>query len=582
MSTDYTPESLKDVSNKEIMKIKGLDMYSRFYLVCMKYGKNVLPDADIKGGKLVYKGGALNLLNRSFFTVEAVSVLKGEKDILKVEGIYRKRFLDTEFPLFALDGAGNRYEPEITPYPKKDVSWTDGSMIAEAAAYTFLFPLSEKWKFYVSFGGQEILLDPSFHECTGLTRDFGYSCVSADGYILSYEDRTLSAGPESEECLAGSNERFLESIAEAEADEDLKKKWRNALKIRGMVKEADLKDRAAFISTRSSEKLMGNMEHVYDKVKSDKVSFFRFRMQEDQDAVLKCAEIMYTSRVIVTDDYLFLLRNFGKAKGQKVVQLWHATGALKGFGQKGTAFHPSVDARYHKDYDLVTVSSEYEREMFAEAFNIGVDKVQATGIARTDELFDQKNREEIPGRIYERYGILKDKEVIVYAPTFREISGKGKSEFDPELDFRKLSESLNDDQIFVICPHPVMTEPVLKEKLDNVIEIRDISTAEMMYIADLLITDYSSVAIEFSAFNKPMLFYCYDFDRYERGVFMDYERELPGKVIKKQDELIDSISCRKYQVTEKTEEFRMKYLGACDGRSSERIASMIDAMVTEH
>ena len=589
-SSDFTKEYLENLTNKEIMKIEGLDQFSRLYLVCVKYGKNILKDATLKSSKLIFKGASLSLHNKQLFKIEIIERSEDE-NVMIVEATARGSFLDTEFAYYASASDGGKIIPEVFPYEKTEIMLEDGKMISKGISLRFELPVARnhiqsEYSFFVSIDENDYLLDPVFDESTGVTSDISDSFAEIGNNVIRYSNRALQIADNNEQNIQNAKAAFLSNIEEVKKEDsqkrqDLAVKWENMLKIRDIVNAAELKNRVAFISTRSSDRLMGNMQHVFDHVKAEKVAFYRAGMQSDPDAVLECAELMYTSKVIVTDDYLFLLRNFGKAKGQKVVQLWHATGALKGFGQQGSKFYPKVDAKYHKDYDLVTVAAEGERKTFAWAMKIDVDKVRATGIARTDELFDDERRKAIPAVIYKKYPQLRGKEVVVYAPTFRELPGRGKNLFEPELDFRRLSSALNEDQILVICPHPVMTEPILKEHFDNIIEVRDIITADMMYVTDLLITDYSSVAIEFSVFDKPMIFYCYDLDTYERGVFMDYENELPGKVITEQEDLIHCIKMRSYEdnAHEKIAAFRDKYLGACDGHSSERIASIIDKMV---
>ena len=571
-------EMLSDMTNKEIMKSDGLDQYSKLYLVSLKYFKNVLNDAVLKESKLVFKGAALNFNNAHFMKVTSLGT-NGKNTIIK--GFICSEVLGLGFSLFIKDDAGNRYEPEIRRYEQKDVTGLKGETISKGNLFAFNLP-DGNYRFFLTIhggtaDGAEVQLDPSFEESTGLTRDVSFSCAAFGDKMASYSDSALRIEQYEGEPFCRYMQRFTEAVDAAEK-EAVRIKWKNDLRIREMVEDAKLADRICFISTRSDNCLQGNMKAVYDQVKSDKTVFARTHLKQDPEATLEAAKLMYSSKVVVTDDYLFLLRNYGKAAGQKVVQLWHATGSFKKFGQDGTSFYPDVDARYHKDYDCVTVSSEDVRGVYAGAFNIDESKIFAAGVARTDEFFDDVHQNRVCSEIQSAHPELAGKKVIVYAPTFRTLQGRDRSIFRPDIDFDELSEALGDGQIMAICPHPVMTEPILDKEYDNIIEVRDFSTNDMMYAADLLITDYSSVIFEFSLLGKPMLFYCYDFDEYDRDFYLDYEHDLPGDVVKTKDELCRIIEAGEYKADSRMSAFREKYMGACDGHSTERIAGMIDKM----
>lgn len=103
------------------------------------------------------------------------------------------------------------------------------------------------------------------------------------------------------------------------------------------------------------------------------------------------------------------------------MQLWHACGAFKTFGltrmgKQGGAPQTSMN---HRNYDLVPVSSDTVRDIYAEAFGISGSKVQALGVPRTDLLFDWDYEEKKREELYGKYPILKENRVILFAPTFR-------------------------------------------------------------------------------------------------------------------------------------------------------------------
>lgn len=102
------------------------------------------------------------------------------------------------------------------------------------------------------------------------------------------------------------------------------------------------------------------------------------------------------------------------------------------------------------------------------------------------------------------------------------------------------------------------------------------TSEELLPVADVLITDYSSVIFDFLLYRKPVVRFAPDLDEYEnaRGFYMDYRR-LPGTLVTDGSLLCESVQ-REYahcdrEVIERTVE---EYLGACDGHATERILEL--------
>lgn len=236
-----------------------------------------------------------------------------------------------------------------------------------------------------------------------------------------------------------------------------------------------------------------------------------------------------------------------------------------------------TDNATHAQYNLVTVSSESIRSIYADAFNIDIQKVKSLGCPRTDYFFDPDWIHKTKESIYKVYPEWRNKKIILYAPTFRDVNGD-RSEFHPELDFKELSEKLLPDQIFVVCPHPVMKNNIVDGEYDNIRVIREFSTNDMMHVSHVLITDYSSVIFEYALLNKPIAFFCYDLVNYNRGFYLNYPDDLPGNVYETQEELVQFICDEdRHIITERHTRFVERYMSACDGHSCERIAGLINS-----
>ena len=98
-----------------------------------------------------------------------------------------------------------------------------------------------------------------------------------------------------------------------------------------------------------------------------------------------------------------------------------------------------------------------------------------------------------------------------------------------------------------------------------------------MLLADILITDYSSIMIEYSALNKPTVFFTYDLDEYlanERGFYYDFKTTVPGPIVYTSDDLIDIIKNNKFDRS-KISDFVKSQFDEIDGHSSERIVDYL-------
>lgn len=337
-----------------------------------------------------------------------------------------------------------------------------------------------------------------------------------------------------------------------------------------------LKNQVLFVSPRADGHLEGNAKALYPFIKGKKIICAK-RLPHNPQTALEMTEAILTSKVIVTDDYVKYLRYFPLRPEQRVIQLWHACGAFKKFGQRGTNLSLPEDRATHAQYNLVCVSGENLRSIYADAFDINYNKVKALGCPRTDDYFNKHLINKTKRKIYFRHPSLIGKSVLVYAPTFRDV-GCDRSEFHPELDFDRLSKELLPNQVLLICPHPVMKNDILPKKYKNIRVMRDFSTNDYMLISDMLITDYSSVIFEYALLRKPIAFFCYDLPTYDRGFYLNYPEDLPGDVYTNQEELTDYLTHpEKHILTNKMNSFVDKYMSACDGHSCERIANLINS-----
>lgn len=341
-------------------------------------------------------------------------------------------------------------------------------------------------------------------------------------------------------------------------------------------KNLPVKDQVLFFSIRKDKVLEGNAKALYPYINGKKKIIAKM-LPHNKRQIKKMIKELATSKVIITDDYVKYLRYFPLKENQRFIQLWHACGAFKMFGKRGTNMAMKTDMATHAQYNLVCVSGKEVRPIYADAFDVRLRKVRDIGVPRTDDFFNDNLIEETKAKVYAKYPEFKNKKIVIYAPTFRDTR-LGRDVFKPEIDFEKLSKNMPDDQMFVICPHPVMKNNIVEETFDNIKVVRDFSTNDMMLVSDMLVTDYSSVIFEYALLNKPIAFFCYDLDNYDRGFYLKYPDDLPGDVYQTQEELEKFLNDKSLQqISDKHKNFVESYMSGCDGKSAERIANLVNS-----
>lgn len=342
----------------------------------------------------------------------------------------------------------------------------------------------------------------------------------------------------------------------------------------------------------------GNMEFVRDHLPDDFKPIYDFkedrRDKRGSHQFVDLVRKMTTSGYIILEDYFTYTNYLRVRKGQQICQLWHGAGAFKKFGfsreanTEGIKIHPG-----YKKYAKAIVSADAIRKDYAEAFRISIDKVQATGIPRTDIFFDAKYIKDVREGIYEDYPLLKQRKVILFAPTYRGIRA-GDAEYDFQMiDPDKMYEALGDEYVFVFKWHPATYNNLIREEKEaynldkyknfflDLSQARDIN--DLLLITDIMITDYSSVVFDYLLVNKPIVYYAYDLEDYEggRGLYYDYEEYIYGPVARTQEELIEAIK-KEDLCPDLREPFRKKFMEACDGRATEKTCEwLFDLKSTE-
>lgn len=237
------------------------------------------------------------------------------------------------------------------------------------------------------------------------------------------------------------------------------------------------------------------------------------------------------------------------------VQTWHGT-PLKKLGLDIDVVHmPEMETSSYKEdfisesqrWDFLISPNTYSTAIFRRAFAFQ-GTILETGYPRNDELLDPKKRETAGHHIRKTLKIPFGKKVLLYTPTWRDDQyfTKGAYRFDNHFPFEELLES-NEDMVILVRLHYLVAETLNLSSYGS--RVIDCSRYEdmrgLLTVADLLITDYSSVLFDFAITGKPMIFYMYDYQKYEeetRGFYFDPQAVLPGPIVQTKDEVVQQVA----------------------------------------
>lgn len=306
----------------------------------------------------------------------------------------------------------------------------------------------------------------------------------------------------------------------------------------------------------------------------------------------RAARLAAGAKVIVLEDFYPQIHALSLRKETKLLQLWHACGAFKMFGLSdiGKVNNLGQDTKNHRNYSFAFVSGTHMVPFYSEAFGIAPSQVLPLGVPRTDIFFDKGYKDKMRAELFKRYPILQGKRVVLFAPTFR---GSGKKRaYYPEEHFSvdKFLERMPEDVVLIIKNHPFVKNSFsFHEQYSG--RVIDLSGREnindVLFVTDLLITDYSSSIFEAALLKIPMLFYVFDLEEYVNGrdIYFDFASFIPGKQADTFEELIEAVPElieRDFVGSdEKLQEFCGYFLDSLDGHSTERIVEFIKNILAE-
>lgn len=286
-----------------------------------------------------------------------------------------------------------------------------------------------------------------------------------------------------------------------------------------------------------------------------------------------------TAEYVFICDYYLPVSSCRKRPETKVVQLWHSCGLMKKIAHDtGEDIPRGYHGNMFGNYTYLTLSAQICVPVHARALRIPEDRIFATGVSRTDYYFDEEWNRSCRDAFYEKYPQARGKKIALWAPTFRGNAAMPRLEGLEQI--RRVIRTLSGEWYFIIKAHPYIDA---HEKTSNC----ELPTEELLPLADLLISDYSSVMFDFLLYRKPIILFAADLEQYEaeRGFYLNYH-EIPYPHAQTAEELAQAIArCGEagpegnedvgFGSEAELDRFREAYVGACDGHATKRILKLV-------
>lgn len=238
----------------------------------------------------------------------------------------------------------------------------------------------------------------------------------------------------------------------------------------------------------------------------------------------------------------------GLHKKRLIINLWHGV-PLKKIALLDPNLKKAARIYFKKifseNYTCILTTSHELIPLMASSFAVSEDKIKVWGQPRNDGLFQKNDCREILGQLFP--DLPEYTKTVLYAPTFRDY---GQVQLFPFKDFdQKQLEAFLDEKNMLLFIRTHVAEqgsaaPYLGKRIRFLGNEQAEDVTGILNIFDCLITDYSSIYIDYLLTDKPMIFLPYDRQQYldGRGMNFDYDDVTPGPKPETFNDFLDALS----------------------------------------
>ena len=273
-----------------------------------------------------------------------------------------------------------------------------------------------------------------------------------------------------------------------------------------------------------------------------------------------------------------------KRPGQKYLMLWHGGVALKRIekdAESQLSYSYLKKAKIDsKVCDLMISGCRFQTSLLKEKFWYD-GEILERGIPRNDVFFKKESHVGMKERICRKYGISTESRLVLYAPTFRRDKSIEPYRINWSRIIPELTRIYSGEEVTVLLRlHPNLIGKADTSSLINDKAVIDVTRyhdmQELLCVADMLITDYSSSMFDITMLKKPCLLYATDIEKYDRGYYFSFT-ELPFPLARNEEQLIENMQhFDKETYAGNVDRFFDRHIGLCeDGNASKAIADWL-------
>lgn len=267
---------------------------------------------------------------------------------------------------------------------------------------------------------------------------------------------------------------------------------------------------------------------------------------------------------------------FVRRPEQRYLGTWHGTPLKKlGMHIPGSTFEHKNPTRDLLQATHLAVPNRHTLEAWLDAFHVAdlaSARVAVTGYPRVDGMLNADAQAR--AAIRTRLGIAPERPVVLYAPTWR--GSLGGAALDAGLVEQALHRMAGHDATILFSGHHLVVRQ-LGELPHGAVQVpTDMDITEVMAIADVLVTDYSSILFDFLPSRRPLVLHAPDLEEYarERGLYLDMAT-LPAPLCRTPEELdaalAEALRAAPNNRSPLLDEAIATYCPREDGRATERV-----------
>jgi CDP-glycerol:poly(glycerophosphate) glycerophosphotransferase len=211
-----------------------------------------------------------------------------------------------------------------------------------------------------------------------------------------------------------------------------------------------------------------------------------------------------------------------KRKNQIYLQTWHGSHGVK-------LVERDVESTLSKSYAMmakydgkisnaIISSCQLQTEQFKKSFWLA-DNVEVLeyGLPRNDDFFRDTQISHINNTVRVKYKISLDELVVLYMPTFRDDGSTKVYNLDYDKVINSFQKFYNKKVRVLVRFHPNVDNTFFNNNDERLINVTDYpDPQDLMFVADIMISDYSSAPTDFMLLDRVIFLYMPDYEEYTK------------------------------------------------------------------